>query len=64
MDKMKKKQQFIKPEILRELRLLGDGPILAGSIVDSNFVLETNGQVVDNVDAGGQDWNQKWTWED
>lgn len=63
MDKMKKKQQFIKPEILREVALLGDGPILAGSIVDDKFVLETAGQQVNNIDADTQDWNNAWTWE-
>ena len=60
---MKKKQQFIKPEILRELSLLGDGPILKGSVVD-NAVVVSAGQEVIDIDAGvDQDWNQQWTWE-
>ena len=31
---MKKKKQFIRPEILLELNLQGDKPILEGSVVD------------------------------
>ena len=60
---MKKKQQFIKPGILRELCLLGDGPILKGSITDDTVVVSV-GQTVTNIDAGNtkEDWNNQWEW--
>ena len=59
---MNMKQKFIKPAILQEVTLLGDGSILAASIVDSGFVVESAGQDVNNIDAGTQDWNSKWEW--
>ena len=60
---MKQKKQFIKPEILRELSLLGDGPILKGSVVN-NAVVVSAGQEVEEIDlTPSQDWNQPWTWE-
>ena len=63
MDKMKKKQQFIKPEILREVALLGDGPILAGSVVNNATVVSA-GQTVHEMNYDNtQEWNQEWTWE-
>ena len=61
MYKMKIKKQFIRPEILRELELVGDGPILKGSVVD-NAVVVSAGQEVKEIDAG-QEWNDQWTWE-
>lgn len=60
-DTMNMKQKFIKPAILQEVTLLGDGSILAASIVDSGFVVESTGQDVNNIDAS-QDWNSKWEW--
>lgn len=56
---MKKKKQFIKPEILRELSLQGDKPILEGSVVDSTAVV-TTGQVVENHDFSGDTFNHQW----
>ena len=58
---MKKKKQFIKPTILRELELLGDGPILQGSASD-NATVVSMGQDVKNIDATREDWNEKWEW--
>ena len=58
---MKRKQQFIKPEILQELTLLGDGSILAGSVVN-NAVVVSSGQTVEEYNAR-EDWTQDWTWE-
>ena len=55
------KKQFIKPEILRELGLLGDGPILKGSVVDNAVVVSAGQEVVD-IDATSpdNDWNHQW----
>ena len=60
---MKKKQKFIKPEILRELSLLGDGSILAGSVVD-NAVVVSAGQDLEEINAASpdNDWNHQWEW--
>lgn len=57
------KKQFIKPEILRELGLLGDGPILKGSVVDNAVVVSAGQEVVD-IDATSpdNDWNHQWEW--
>ncbi len=61
MHKMKQKKQFLRPAILQEIQLLGDEPILKGSVVD-NAVIVSSGQKVEEMDAE-QDWNQEWTWE-
>ncbi|MCR4860915.1 MAG: hypothetical protein K5910_09670 [Bacteroidales bacterium] len=58
---MKQKKQFLRPAILQEIQLLGDEPILKGSVVD-NAVIVSSGQKVEEMDAE-QDWNQEWTWE-
>lgn len=59
---MNMKQKFIKPEILQEVTLLGDGTILQASTVD-NTTIVSMGQQVTDIDAGNQDWNQSWNWE-
>ena len=59
---MKKKKQFIKPGILRELSLQGDKPILKGSLVD-NAVIVSAGQTVEEINADDQEWNKDWSWE-
>lgn len=61
MHKMRQKQQFIRPVILQEVELLGDSPILNGSVVD-NAVVVSNGQDVHDVPADDQDWNHQWEW--
>lgn len=59
---MKQKKQFIKPEILRVLSLLGDGPILKGSVVN-NAVVVSAGQTVTDIDVPEDtDWNHQWEW--
>ena len=49
MHKMKQKKQFIRPAILQELSLLGESPILNGSVVDNTTIVSTGQEV--------QDWN-------
>ena len=56
---MKKKKQFIRPEILLELSLLGDKPILEGSVVDNTTIVST-GQAVENHDFSGEAFNHQW----
>lgn len=46
---MKKKKQFERPQVLQELTLLPDTPILAGSVSDDMIVVST-GQDVENYD--------------
>ena len=49
MHKMKQKKQFTRPAILQELSLLGESPILNGSVVDNTTIVSTGQEV--------QDWN-------
>ncbi len=53
------KRLFIKPAILRELDLLGDGPILQGSVSDNTTVVST-GQEVKDYDFSGDTFNHQW----
>lgn len=59
---MRQKKKFIPPMILEEVSLQPGESILAGSIVNNDFQLETAGQDVNNIDAGEQDWNNSWEW--
>ena len=56
---MKKKKQFIRPEILLELNLQGDKPILEGSVADDVTIVST-GQAVENHDFSGETFNHQW----
>jgi len=62
---MKTKVRFVKPAILQEVTLEGEGQLLAGSIVNQ-VEIESAGQVVHDIDASSTDfdWNDNWTWED
>ena len=56
---MKKKKQFIRPEILLEMNLQGDKPILEGSVADDVTIVST-GQAVENHDFSGTEFNHQW----
>ena len=56
---MKKKKQFVKPEILREITLLPECPILAGSVVDNTTIVST-GQEVQTHDFSDASFNHNW----
>ena len=56
---MAMKKLFIKPEVLRELELLGDGPILQGSVSDNTVIVST-GQEVKDYDFSGENFNHQW----
>ncbi|MBR1487313.1 MAG: hypothetical protein IJ603_00280 [Bacteroidales bacterium] len=58
---MKQKKQFVRPEVLQELSLLHDTPILQGSVVDDVTVI-SSGQEVQEINAEDQEWNQNWEW--
>ncbi len=62
---MKTKEQFVKPAILREVTLEGEGSILGGSIVDQVEIMSA-GQEVHDIDASSEefDWNSNWNWEE
>lgn len=60
---MRQKKKFIPPMILEIAAFQLEEAILAGSIVDNNFMLESAGQSVNNIDADEQDWNQNWEWD-
>lgn len=53
------KKLFIKPAILRELDLLGDGPILQGSVSDNTTVVSM-GQEVKDYDISDGNFNHQW----
>jgi len=63
---MKTKVRFVKPAILQEVTLEGEGQLLAGSIVNQVEV-ESAGQAVHDIDASKTDtdfaWNDNWNWE-
>lgn len=56
------KKLFIKPEVLRELVLLGDGPILQGSVADNTVIVST-GQEVQEYDFSDPNGNFNHQWE-
>ncbi len=56
---MAMKKLFIKPEVLRELDLLGDGPILQGSVSDNTTVVSM-GQEVKDYDISDGNFNHQW----
>lgn len=56
---MAMKKLFIKPAILRELELLGDGPILQGSVSDNTTVVSM-GQEVKDYDISDGNFNHQW----
>ena len=56
---MAMKKLFIKPEVLRELELLGDGPILQGSVSDNTTVVSM-GQEVKDYDISDGNFNHQW----
>ena len=58
---MKTKEQFVRPAILREVALDGDGRILAGSVVDDMTVV-TMGQKVDNYDFSDEKEGFNFDW--
>ena len=60
---MRQKKKLIPPMILEIADFQLEEAILAGSIVDNNFMLESAGQSVNNIDADEQDWNQNWEWD-
>ena len=60
---MRQKKKFIPPMILEIADFQLEEAILAGSIVDNNFMLESAGQSVNNINADEQDWNQNWEWD-
>ena len=60
---MRQKKKFILPMILEIADFQLEEAILAGSIVDNNFMLESAGQSVNNINADEQDWNQNWEWD-
>ena len=47
MHKMKQKKQFTRPAILQELSLLGESPILNGTVVDNTTIVSTGQEVQD-----------------
>ena len=53
------KKQFVKPEILREITLLPECPILAGSVVDNTTIVST-GQEVQTHDFSDSSFNHNW----
>ena len=60
---MRQKKKFISPMILEIADFQLEEAILAGSIVDNDFMLESAGQSVNNINADEQDWNQNWEWD-
>ena len=58
MHKMKQKKQFTRPAVLQELSLLGESPILNGSVVDNTTIVST-GQEVQDWDFE-KDFDHNW----
>ena len=59
---MRQKKKFIPPMIVEEVIFQPGESILAGSIVNNDFQLETAGQDVNNINADDSDWNKNWEW--
>jgi hypothetical protein len=57
---MRKKKQFVKPEILQELSLLGARAILQGSVSDNTTVVSMGQQVVTYEFDDSDEFNHKW----
>ena len=63
---MKTRTHYQTPRVLKEVAVQLEADLLAASIVDDSFVLESAGQEVNNINAdGGSEfkWNENWTWE-
>ena len=63
---MKEQRRYQSPRVLKEVAFEPEAVLLAGSIVDDDFVLESAGQEVNNINAdSGQttEWNKSWKWE-
>ena len=60
---MKEQRHYQAPRVLKEVSLLLEEDLLATSIVNNNFKLESAGQEVNNISADTQEWNNAWSWE-
>ena len=62
---MKTNRHYQTPVVLKEVSVQLERSFLAESIVDESLLIFSDGQEVENVEAGSEvfDWNNTWEWE-
>lgn len=62
---MIKNRTYQTPTVLKEVDVLLERDFLKGSIVDDSLKIFSDGQEVEEVEAGSEDfdWNNNWEWE-
>ena len=61
---MKHLKHYQTPEVLREVAFAPGASLLDGSVVDKTGII-SNGQEIENINAGSSDfdWNNSWNWD-
>ena len=62
---MIKNKTYQTPTVLKEVDVLLERDFLKGSIVDDSLKIFSDGQEVEEVEAGSEDfdWNNNWNWQ-
>ena len=62
---MKTRKNYQTPGVLKDVSVQLERDFLKGSIVDDSLMVISDGQKVNDIDAGSEDfdWNNRWEWE-
>lgn len=62
---MNKNRHYQTPMVLQEVKVLLERDFLNQSIVDASLLIYSDGQPLEEVEAGSTnfDWNNQWDWE-